>query len=293
MNLKRLFAPIAVLPLLMNLTRLDAQTLLWTLTKNGAGEHSYIFVNTTNTCETQVVISPKLQAALSKVKTLVFETGATNRANERIYLAAAQSSADDSYAAKQMLTPFVYTILKERGAEIGLTEKFLSQFNIFFVKNKLEASCIPCSVTKVVRLEDVLRDTAKKMGMPVTELLTINEFFDLYHHYPQTFWDKSITYLLDHPDRVSDALAKKAGAYKAEDLGGLKTAINSDGYYGIRYAFQDVETNRSTLLTTRIEKQLASSPTLVILDASEIANDPTSVFTRLTADGYTLTPVQE
>jgi uncharacterized protein len=297
MNWTRLFVLIAVWPLFF-LTRLNAQalpanahTLLWKIDGKGLTQTSYILVNTTNTCETNIVLSEKVATALPKVGAIVFETAATNRAKEKPFLASAQCGPDDSYSAKKMLSPFIYLGLKEKAAEIGLSENFLSQYNLFFVKNRLEASCITCDLSRVVRLEDVLRDSAKKIGIPVTELLTIDEFFGIYHHYPQAFWDKSITWLLDHPERVTDALNSKAGAYRSEDLATLKTIIARDGYYGIRYNFQDQESARSGLLTTRIEKQIAATSALIVLDASEVANEPTSVFTALTTAGYTLTPV--
>ena len=270
----------------------DVRTLVWKIGGKGLSQESYIYVNTTNTCETSIVLNSKLTSALSKVRSIVFETAATNRANEKAYLVSALAIGD-SYTAKQMLSPFVYQNLKEKAAEIGLGEGFLNQYNIFFVKTKLEASCITCDLSRVVRLEDVLRDTARKLGVPVTELLTIDEFFDLYSHYSKAFWDKSITWLLDHPENVSDALNKKASAYRNEDLAGLKKVISRDGYYGLRYTFPEQDSTRSALLTTRIENKIAATPTLIIIDASEIANDRTSVFAALTTAGYTLTPVLE
>ena len=296
MNLKRLFA--YTLPFLL-FSRLNAQalpanahTLLWKISGRGLKQESYVFVNTTNTCEKSIALDAKLTTTLTKVKTIVFEAAATNRAKEKTFLAASLAVGDD-YTAKQMLSPFVYQNLKEKATEIGLSENFLNQHNLFFVKVKLETACISCDLSGVVRFEDVVRDTARKLGLPVTELLTIDEFFDMYRHYPKAFWDKSISYLLDHPESVTDAINKKAAAYKAGDFAGLKTAVGRDEYYGIRYNFPDQESARSALLTRRIEKQIAATSTLIVLDAGEIANDTTSVFTALTAAGYTLTPVFE
>ena len=296
MNLKRLFAwtlPFFVFSRLLGQTLpTEAHTLLWKISGKGLTQESYVLINTTNTCETKVSLDGKISTALSQVKSIVFEAAATNRANEKAFLAATLTDGDD-YTAKQILSPFIYQNLKEKAAGIGLKESFLRQHNLFFVKVKLEASCITCDLSRVVRFEDVVRDTARKLGLPVTELLTIDEFFDMYRHYPKAFWDKSISYLLDHPERLTDAINKKAAAYKADDFTGLKAAVGRDEYYGIRYEFPDQESSRATLLTTRIEKQISQTPALVILDVSEIANDSTSVFTRLTNDGYTLTPVMD
>jgi uncharacterized protein YbaP (TraB family) len=296
MNHKRLFA--WTLPLFF-FARLcgqslpaNAHTLLWKISGKGLTQESYILINTTNTCETRINLSGKIAVALSKVRSVVFEAAATNRANEKAFMAASLAIGDD-YTAKQMLSPFIYLSLKEKAQEIGLSEAFLDQHNLFFVKVKLETACISCDLSGVVRFEDIVRDTAGKLGLPVTELLTIDEFFDMYHHYPKAFWDKSISYLLDHPERVTDAINKKAAAYKADDLGGLKTAVGRDDYYGIRYKFPNEESSRSALLTTRIEKQITRASALIVLDVSEIANDPTSVFNTLTTDGYSLTPVIE
>jgi uncharacterized protein YbaP (TraB family) len=296
MNQKRLFA--WTLPLLFfshimgQSLPTKAHTLLWKISGKGLTQESYILINTTNTCEKKVILEENVSAALGKVKSVVFEAAVTNRAYEKAFLAASMAIGDD-YTAKQMLSPFVYLSLKEKAQEIGLSELYLNQHNLFFVKVKLETACISCDLSGVVRFEDVVRDTARKLGLPVTELLTIDEFFDMYHHYPKAFWDKSISYLLDHPERVTDAINKKAAAYKADDFATLKTTVGKDEYYGIRYKFTDQESPRSALLTTRIEKQITQSPTLIVLDVSEIANDPTSVFTALTTEGYTLTPVTE
>ena len=296
MNLKRLFAWILSIlffsRLLGQTPSANAHTLLWKLSGKALTQESYILINTTNTCETRVSLNGKIATALSDVKSIVFETAATNRANEKVFLQATQAGGDD-YTARQMLSPFIYQNLKEKASEIGLNESFLRQHILFFVKIKLEASCITCDLSKVVRFEDVVRDTARKLRLPVTELLTIDEFFDMYRHYPKAFWDKSISYLLEHPERLTDAINKKAAAYKADDFAGLKTAVAKDEYYGIRYQFPEQESSRAALLSTRIEKQIAATPTLIVLDVSEIANDSTSVFTLLTNDSYILTPVIE
>jgi uncharacterized protein YbaP (TraB family) len=268
----------------------NAHTLLWKISGKGLTQESYILINTTNTCETRIDLNGKIATALSKVRSVVFEAAATNRANEKAFLAASLA-IDDDYTAKQMLSPFVYLSLKEKAQEIGLNEAFLNQHNLFFVKVKLETACISCDLSGVVRFEDVVRDTARKLGLPVTELLSIDEFFDMYHHYPRAFWDKSISFLLDHPEQVTDAINKKAAAYRGDDLAGLKTAVGRDEYYGIRYKFPDQESSRSALLTTRIKEQITRAPALIVLDVSEVANDPTSVFNILTTEGYTLTPV--
>ena len=293
--LKRLFAwtlPLFFVARLCGQTLpADANTLLWKISGKGLTQDSYILINTTNTCEKRISIDGKIATIISKVKTIVFEAAATNRAKEKAFLAASLSIGDD-YTARQMLSPFVYQNLKEKAPEIGLSETFLNQHNVFFVKVKLETACISCDLSGVVRFEDVVRDTARKLDLPVTELLSIDEFFDMYHHYPKAFWDKSITYLLDHPERVTDAINKKAAAYKAGDLAALKTALARDDYYGIRYKFPEQESARCALLSSRIEKQVAQAPALIVLDVSEVANDPTSVFTTLSTDGYTLTPVQ-
>ena len=271
----------------------DAHTLLWKISGKGLTQDSYIFINTTNTCEKKIVLDAAVAMTLSKVKAIVFEAAATNRAREKDFLAASLAIGDD-YIAKQMLSPFVYMNLKAKAQEIGLSDAWLNQHNLFFVKVKLETACISCDLSGgVVRIEDVVRDTARKLGIPVTELLNIDEFFDMYRHYPRAFWDKSITYLLDHPERVTDAINKKASAYKAGDFTALKSALAHDDYYGIRYKFPDQESSRSVLLSSRIEKQISQTPALIVLDVSEIANDPTSVFKTLTSDGYTLTPVME
>jgi uncharacterized protein YbaP (TraB family) len=270
----------------------DAHTLLWKISGKGLTQDSYILISTTNSCETRISLEGKIATVLSKVKSIVFEAAATNRTKEKAFLAASLAIGSD-YTAKQMLSPSVYLDLKEKAGEIGLSEAFLDEHNIFFVKVKLETACISCDLSGVVRFEDVVRDTARKLGLPVTELLTMDEFFEMYHHYPKAFWDKSITYLLDHPERVTDAIDKKAAAYKAGDLAGLKSAVAHDEYYGIRYKFPDQESTRCALLTSRIEKQIAQMPALIVLDVSEVANDPTSVFTTLSTDGYILTPVPQ
>jgi hypothetical protein len=270
----------------------DAHSLLWKLSGKGLTQDSYIFVNTTNTCEKKIVLDGQIAMALSKVKAIVFEAAATNRAKEKDFLAASVAIGDD-YSAKQMLSPFVYLSLKTKAQEIGISEAWLGQHNLFFVKVKLETACISCDLSGVIRFEDVVRDTARKLGVPVTELLNIDEFFDMYHHYPRAFWDRSIAYLIDHPDRVTDAINKKAAAYKAGDFTALKSAFSRDDYYNIRYQFPGQESSRCALLSSRIEKQINDAPTFIVLDVSEIANEPTSVFKTLTADGYTLTPVME
>lgn len=270
----------------------DAHTLLWKISGKGLTRDSYILVNTTNTCERKIVLEAPVVGALSKVKAIVFEAAVTNRAKEKDFLAASIAIGDD-YTAKQLLSPFVYLNLKEKAQEIGISEPWLNQHNLFFVKVKLETSCISCDLSGVIRFEDVVRDTAKKLGIPVTELLNIDEFFDIYHRYPRAFWDKSISYLLDHPERVTDAINRKAAAYKADDFTGLKAAFARDDYYSIRYKFPEQESSRSALLSSRIEKQIVQAPALIVLDVSEIANDPTSVFKALVGDGYSLTPVME
>ncbi|HEV2480663.1 MAG TPA: TraB/GumN family protein [Puia sp.] len=268
----------------------DAHSLLWKISGKGLPQESYIFINTSNTCETRITLDGKIATVLSKVKSIAFEAAATNRAKEKAFLAASLAISGD-YTAGQMLSPFVYFNLKEKAREIGLSEGFLNQHNIFFVKLKLETACISCDLSRVVRWEDVVRDTARKLGLPVTELLGMEEFFDMYHHYPKAFWDKSITYLLDHPENVTDAINKKAAAYRAGDLAALRSAVARDEYYGIRYKFPDQEAARCALLTSRIEKQINQGPVLIVLDVSEISSDPTSVFTALTTDGYALTQV--
>lgn len=296
MNLKRLFAwtlPLFFVAHLCGQTLpAEAHTLLWKVSGKGPTQDSYIFINTTNTCEKKISLDGKIAGILPKVKSIVFEAAATNRANEKSFLAASMAIGGD-YTAGQMLSPPVYNYLKEKTQEIGLSETFLEQRNIFFVKVKLETACISCDLSGVVRLEDVLRDTARKLGLPVTELLDIEEFFEMYHHYPKAFWDKTITCLLDHPEDVTYTINKKAAAYRAGDLAALKSAVARDEYYGIRYKFPEQEAARCSLLTSRIEKHITALPALIVLDVSEIANTPSSVFTALTSDGYTLTPVTD
>ncbi len=294
MNLKRLFAwtlPLFFVAHLCGQTLpADAHSLLWKIDGKDVPQESYIFINTSNTCETHISLDGKLANVLSKVRSITFEAAATNRSREKDFLAASLAIGSD-YTAKQMLSPFVYQSLKEKAQEIGLSEGFLNQHNIFFVKVKLETSCITCDLSRVIRLEDVIRDTARRLGLPVTELLGMEEFFEMYHHYPKAFWDKTIAYLLEHPENVTDAINKKAAAYKAGDLAALRSAVAHDDYYGIRYKFPEQETSRCALLTSRIEKQITRTPTLIVLDVSELAYDPTSVFKALATDGYTLTPV--
>jgi uncharacterized protein YbaP (TraB family) len=296
MNLKRLFAWILPFFFVAHLCGqplpADAHSLLWKISGKGLPRESYIYINTSNTCETRVTLDVKTAAVLSKVKSIVFEAAATNRAKEKAFLAASLAISGD-YTAEKMLSPFVYLNLKEKAREIGLSEGFLNQYNIFFVKLKLETACLSCDLSHVVRWEDVVRDTARKLGLPVTELLDMDEFFDMYHHYPRAFWDKSITYLLDHPENLTDAINKKAAAYRSGDLSALRSILARDEYYSIRYKFPEQEAARCALLTSRIEKQITQGPALIVLDVSEIANDPTSVFTALTADGYALSPVTE
>jgi len=296
MNLKRLFAwtlPLFFVAHLCGQTLpADAHSLLWKIDGKDVPQESYIFINTSNTCETHISLDGKLANVLSKVRSITFEAAATNRSREKDFLAASLSIGSD-YTAKQMLSPFVYQRLNEKAREIGLSEGFLNQHNIFFVKVKLETSCITCDLSRVIRLEDVVRDTARKLGLPVTELLGMEEFFEMYHHYPKAFWDKTIAYLLEHPENVTDAINKKAAAYKAGDLAALRSAVARDEYYGIRYKFPEQEASRCALLTSRIEKQITRTPTLIVLDVSEVADDPTSVFTALATDGYTLTPVTQ
>jgi len=296
MNPKRLFAwtlPLFFVAHLCGQTLpADAHSLLWKINGKDAPQQSYIFINTSNTCETHISLDRKLANVISKVRSIVFEAAATNRSREKDFLAASLAIGGD-YTAKQMLSPIVYQSLTEKAQEIGLSEGFLNQHNIFFVKVKLETACITCDLSHVVRLEDVIRDTARKLGLPVTELLGMDEFFEMYHHYPRAFWDKTIAYLLDHPENVTDAISKKAAAYKAGDLAALRSAVAHDEYYGIRYKFPEQEAARCALLASRIEKQITGSPALFVLDVSEIADDTTSVFRALSTDGYTLTPVLE
>lgn len=268
----------------------DAHSLLWKISGKGLPQDSYVFFNTSNTCETKISLDMRIATAISRVKSIVFEAAATNRAKEKDFLAASLAIGGD-YSASQMLSPQVYFNLKEKAPEIGLSEEFLNRYNIFFVKVKLETACITCDLSHVVRLEDVIRDTARKLGLPVTELLGMDEFFEMYHHYPKAFWDKSITYLLDHPENVTDAINKKAAAYRSGDLAALRSVLARDEYYGIRYKFPEQEAARCALLTSRIEKQITRAPSLIVLDVSEISGDSATVFATLTSDGYTLTPI--
>src|SRR5579871_863322 len=77
-----LFISLVSLSALRAQTSPSAQTLLWKISGKGLSQDSYFLITTSNTCEAKVILGDKLKTALGKVKKIVMETGATNRANE-------------------------------------------------------------------------------------------------------------------------------------------------------------------------------------------------------------------
>ena len=267
-----------------------AQTLLWKISGKGLTQESYFLITTSNTCEAKVVFSDKLKAALGKVKQIVMESGATNRANEsktqQLILAK-----NDNQASKNVLSAAVYKQLLQKAEDMGISELYLNQYTTFFISNRLMVQDIECSLPAVDRMEDELREYAKKNSLPVGELLSIEETYALYDVYPNQFWERNISFLLNTPDKVKSSLNIKAGFYKQENWAGLKQIFIRSDFFSIRYAFSSNETSRMLLLFGRIEKVIKDQPSMITLDASEVANDATSIFTLLTNSGYTLTPV--
>lgn len=266
------------------------QTLLWKIDGNGLSQASFFLITTSITCEAKVAISDKIGAALRKVKAIRIETGATSKDNgaalQRLF-----RLHNAGQSASKMLSPGVHAQLAQKAKDMGVDEIYLDQYTLFYIYTRLLGLCADCALHSVDRIEDELRDYGKKNNVPVGELLSTEEAIGLYNGYPGAYWNKTISYLLDNSDKVRGMLNAKAVFYKQENYAGLKEVCDGPAFAGARFAFTANETSRMLLLFTRIEETIKAQPTMMTIDASEVANDPTSIFTLLKDAGYSVTPV--
>lgn len=267
-----------------------AQTLLWKISGHGLAQESYMLITTNNTCEDKVVISNKIRTVLEKVKAVMTETGATNPANNE----KAQKLwelKNDNQSARNVLSPELYGQLKQKAEEMGVDELYLNQYTLFYLNLRLTLLAMDCKLPKSDRIEDEIRDYCKKNNLPMGELLSTEELYALYDDYPKAYWERSISLLLRNPDKVRQNFDVKAAFYKQENFPGLQQVCAKGEYFGIRFAFTTKETTRMLLLFTRTEKAIKDQPVLITMDASEVANDNTSLFALLSNAGYTISPV--
>ncbi len=282
--------------LIMFLNVINAQVinnsagLLWKLSNKGVAQDSYILLSTYSTCETKILLNDRIKLVLNSIKQIVFETGASNKANEAKAkkLIALKS---DAQSAKEILTPALYIQLKQKAEDLGLNELYLNEVSLWEITGRLYTMLNPCDVTTPDRIEDVLRYYANKNHVSIKELITIEEQYKIYDKYPNLYMEKSISCLLNKSENVKASIEAKANYYKQENYAGITQTLMNSEFFSIRYSFTDIEMYRMRLLLQRIEDSIKGQPSLILLDTFDIANPKSSIFTLLKDAGYKIEPV--
>lgn len=268
----------------------DNGNLLWKVSGKGILQDSYILLSTTSTCETKIVLNKRIKLIVNKVKQIVFETGATNIANEAKAkdLIALES---EGQSAKKILTPKVYLQLLQKAEDLGINEVHLNEVSLWEISIRLNNMINVCGVSNPDRIEDALRYYANKNHTQIKELVSIEEYYQILDKYPASYMELTIDCLLNKPDSVKADIEAKAGFYKQENYAGIKQTLINSSVFKIRYSFTDIEMYRMHLLLQRIEDTIKSQPSLLLLDAADIANQKSSIFTLLKEAGYQIEPV--
>lgn len=266
------------------------QSLLWKISGNGLKKESYFLLTASNVCADMGSLDKKTADALANAQNISVESGINNPDNQPVIKKLIQVK-DQSQSMKKVLSNGLYTQLATEANNVGMNEVTLNNFKPIYICGLIVKVVNPCEVPNAKTTETLVRNYAHDKNIKVGELLTQEENFITLDAYPNTYWEKTVDFLInDSADAVND-LDNKTEFYKHENLRGVIATMNKSPLFKLKYAYPDIESKRMTLLGSRIENTIKNQSSVILIDIANIANPSTSVFNQLTKAGYTISAV--
>jgi uncharacterized protein YbaP (TraB family) len=266
------------------------QSLLWKISGNGLKKDSYFLLTASNVCADMGSLDKKTAAALADAQNISVESGINNPDNQPVIKRLIQVK-DQSQSMKKVLSNGLYTQLATEAANVGMNEVTLNNFKPIYICGLIVKVVNPCEVPNAKTTETLVRNYAHDKNIKVGELLSQEENFITLDAYPNTYWEKTVDFLInDSADAVND-LDNKTEFYKHDNLRGVIATMNKSPLFKLKYAYPDIESKRMSLLSSRIENTIKNQSSVILIDIANIANPSTSVFAQLTKAGYNISAV--
>ncbi|HEX8022304.1 TraB/GumN family protein [Mucilaginibacter sp.] len=266
------------------------QSLLWKISGNGLKNDSYILLTTSNTCADVAALDKKTLAVLGKVQVVGVESGLLDPANEA-KLQKLVTVKNQNESVKKVLSASLYSQLNSEAANVGMNEVRLNSYKPIVICGMTIKVINPCEIKDPKTPETLIRAYAHDKSIKVTELLSLEETFDTFNAYPNSYWEKTLDFLINNSSQASSDLDSKSNFYTHENFRGICAIINKSPLLNLRYSFNDIEAKRINLLDSRIENVIKNQSSILLLDVADVANPGTSIFNSLKKSGYIISPI--
>jgi uncharacterized protein len=272
-------------------TNKSAQSLIWKISGNGLKDDSYILFTTTNLCK-DTPLNSKILGALNKVKYVCYENGSKDPL-KKAEMQKMGLLSNEKQSIKNNLSNATYAKLVDKATDVGIDEDFLNTYKPFalmgiIIKNTI----LECNTPSNKNYEFFVRDYANKKAIKQGELFGLPEFTGLSDLYDKAYWERCTAFLLDNPAKMLTDIENKEALYHQENFNGLKSIYNANVFINTKYLYNEIETKKMTLASSRINTIIKNQASLFLLDLNYVANSKTSLFTFLTKMGYEVTPVE-
>ncbi len=140
--------------------------------------------------------------------------------------------------------------------------------------------------------EYTFRAYAKQYGIPIKALLNAQEAINIIDQYNSQYWVSGIHYILDNEQKMHDDLVAKAAFYAEEKVEDVNLIFEGNGDLNARYAYPEIEKSRIDITAKKIADAIKKGSCVITVDIADILREQTSLFLKLEAMGYQITPVK-
>ncbi len=280
---------IFILPSGSSILDVQAQSLerstLWKVKGEGI-ETSYLFGTIHLISQADFELKPKAIRGLGEADQLVMELDLSDPQIKGSMMKQAQMKG--GVTLESLLDRNTYQKLDKMLQEsIGASVMFMNTFKPFIVSTFLIGRLID---GQEASFEMVLTQEAKKQGMPISQLESVEEQMAVFERIPYKSQAESLAEMINDEENMKKLFAEMVAAYRKEDITEL---------YRFTLKQMDDSKQQDEILDKRninwipiMEKQMAEKSSFIAVGAAHLAGEK-GLIQLLRKAGYTVTPVMD
>lgn len=266
----------------------QAKTLLWQISGNGLSEPSYLFGTIHIMCASDAVVSPELNAVISKAKDIYLELDMDDM--QQMAGALKYLRMNDGLKLSDLLSAEDYKKLEDyfKTRKMPMPLSMMNRFKPYFISSLMGEQVMDCATKK--GMEQAIMDQAKTAGKEIKGLETLEFQAGIFDSIPYAKQAKDLISYIDSAATYGNIMAEMLEVYKAQDIEAMQ-ALTAKSDPGMESYMDLLLYSRNRNWVKQLPGIMANGTHLFAVGAGHLGGDQ-GVLNLLRQQGYTVTPLK-